>query len=48
MDNQIRDVWADNLEVEMANLRNAVERYPYVAMVSIAGHGRGVCAPSTH
>ncbi|CAO1631946.1 unnamed protein product [Sympodiomycopsis kandeliae] len=32
MDNQIREVWAENLDVEMANLRDAVERYPYVAM----------------
>lgn len=34
MESQIREVWADNLDVEMAKLRSAVERYPYVAMVS--------------
>ncbi|PWN26254.1 CAF1-domain-containing protein [Jaminaea rosea] len=32
MANQIREVWAENLDVEMANIRDAVERYPYVAM----------------
>lgn len=32
MDPQIRDVWAENLEVEMHNIREAIERYPYVAM----------------
>ncbi|PWN21127.1 ribonuclease CAF1 [Microstroma glucosiphilum] len=32
MANQIREVWAENLEVEMVNLRDMVERYPYVAM----------------
>jgi hypothetical protein len=29
----IRDVWKENLEAEMAVLRNLVERYPYIAMV---------------
>jgi hypothetical protein len=31
---EIRDVWADNLEAEMAIIRDVVQRYPYVAMVS--------------
>lgn len=29
---QIREVWADNVEEEMANLRRIIEQYPYVAM----------------
>jgi CCR4-NOT transcription complex subunit 7/8 len=29
---QIREVWSDNVEEEMGNLRRAIERYPYVAM----------------
>lgn len=32
--NMIKDVWATNLEVEMRQIRNYVDRYPYVAMVS--------------
>jgi CCR4-NOT transcription complex subunit 7/8 len=33
-----RDVWADNLEFEMCLVRDAVERFPYVALdVSFAG-----------
>lgn len=28
----IRDVWAENLEVEMAVLRGMIEKYPYIAM----------------
>jgi hypothetical protein len=29
----IREVWAENLEEEMAHLRDLVEDYPYLAMV---------------
>lgn len=32
--NYIREVWADNLEEEMAYLRDLVEDYPYLAMVT--------------
>ena len=30
---RIRDVWAPNLETEMANIRDLIEEYPYIAMV---------------
>jgi hypothetical protein len=30
----IKEVWAENLEEEMAYLRDLVEEYPYIAMVS--------------
>lgn len=30
----IRDVWKNNMEEEFAKIRNIVENYPYVAMVS--------------
>lgn len=30
---RIREVWAPNLEAEMRNIREAIEKYPYVAMV---------------
>jgi hypothetical protein len=30
---EIRDVWASNLNEEMANIRESIEKYPYVAMV---------------
>ena len=30
---QIRDVWAPNLEQEFAQIRNLVAQYPYVSMV---------------
>ena len=36
---EIRNVWADNLEQEMVNIRELVELYPYVAMVSFCGRG---------
>lgn len=29
----IKEVWAENLEEEMAHLRDLVEEYPYLAMV---------------
>lgn len=29
----IKEVWAENLEEEMAYLRDLVEEYPYLAMV---------------
>jgi hypothetical protein len=38
MANQIREVWAENLEMEMVNLRDMVERYPYVAMVGLRSY----------
>ena len=33
---EIRDVWESNLEEEMANIREILEDYPYVAMVRVA------------
>lgn len=32
----IRDVWADNFESEMNAFREAMEKYPYVAMVGVS------------
>ena len=32
---EIRDVWESNLEEEMANIREILEDYPYVAMVRV-------------
>lgn len=29
---EIRDVWAENLEEEMENIREVIQKYPYVAM----------------
>ncbi len=30
---QIREVWADNLEEEMAAIRNIIDDFPFVSMV---------------
>ena len=32
---EIRDVWESNLDEEMANIREILEDYPYVAMVRV-------------
>lgn len=37
---RIRDVWASNLNEEMAILRCLVDKYPYVAMVRECGPGK--------
>lgn len=34
MTGRIREVWGDNVEMEMGLLRDTIARYPYVAMVS--------------
>lgn len=45
----IKEVWAENLEEEMAHLRDLVEEYPYLAMVRYEHREEIVCAcPSKH
>ena len=36
---RIREVWQSNLVQEIQNLRELVEKYPYISMVSQAKHG---------
>lgn len=39
---RIREVWKHNLLEEMANLRDLIDKYPFIAMVgwhSLAGEG---------
>ena len=36
--NRIREVWAHNLDEEMQTLRELVEKYPYISMVSSKTH----------
>lgn len=40
---KFRDVWQDNLEQEMETIRNILDDYPYVGMVS-ASHGTLISA----
>ena len=30
---EIRNVWESNLEEEMSNIRDIIEKYPYIGMV---------------
>lgn len=32
---RIREVWAPTLEAEMRNIRDLIEKYPYIAMVCV-------------
>ena len=36
-DSFTQEVWASNLEVEMAKIREIVDLFPYVAMVGCSG-----------
>ena len=42
---RIREVWAPNLEAEMNNIRDLIDKYPYIAMVSSLPHS--FCRPTT-
>lgn len=33
---RVREVWSTNLEQEMALIRETIEKYPYIAMVSLS------------
>lgn len=35
---EIRNVWASNLEEEMANIRDIIEKYPFIGMVRVMMH----------
>ena len=32
---RIREVWVPNLELEMRNIRDIIEQYPYITMVLV-------------
>lgn len=40
----IRDVWKNNMEEEFAKIRDIIENYPYVAMVSSIYFRGKICA----
>ena len=39
----IRDVWHDNMEVEMANIREMIVNYPIISMVRAAPSRAAAC-----